>query len=836
MSGSIYDSALRYRIDPLLLRAQAIVESGENDDAISPAGASGRMQFMPATAAEYGVKNPKDPKQSVPAAAAKMSDLLDQHGDLTKALMAYNAGHPSRWNNPETLAYPGKVAAEYRKLAQVQNTKKDDFSDILDMPVKDSKPANQDYSDILDMPVKDQPSATRFIPTQEMGPIPDNDVVGQSTGKPVRGDAVPGAMTQAAASFSTDPTQRIRIYASRIFPDIPLDQATKRFFYENGRLAAVSKEGQPFYVEPDTFGRGDVPIYRQNWAAITPGYLAQAAGPALPVAGGIAGGAVAAPTSVTGGPALAAGGAAIGDATRQFIANYLDPTGGLPYDYLQTAREAALAGAGQVGSGLVARGLAPNALAVPQSEIRLARTGNALGVARDAYERAGAQGVDLTPGQASGLPSLLAYEDVAARNPLMTDRARQFYQMQQQQLSNAGQSMLGEIAPAMDATDAALKFQQGAQPAITGLRQRANAAARPAYDAAQNVGNVMTPDLAQLSEIPAVQNAMTKARAEYANMYRQPAPDVPDFRLWDLTKRALDDAHGKAAKEGDRTGAMAIDSLRGDLSARLDEAFPTYAQARAIAAPGQRAAARLEDTAAGKIADMSGGETARPILAPMFEKSNPETIKATRDAFLEAGQGDAWYSGVRSYIQSAIDKASQSQDGLNAAMLRRNVWANNDVRKAMEAAMTPEQYQGFTRFMTTIEDVARTMPMNSLTQPRQMAEAALKDAAGNTMANKLVRGAGMLTSPNTLLRGGSVITDKIDNWITGRNIQTVVGNLFSPNGMQMLEDMARVSPGSNQARAAAIQILTRAAPELPAADDATNLLAPSPTNRLAAPR
>lgn len=110
----------QYNVDPLLLRAQAIVESGENDNAVSPAGALGRMQFMPATAAEYGISNPRDAKQSVYGAAAKMNDLLNQHGNPVAALMAYNGGNPSRWNNPETQAYPVKVAAVYQQLKQAQ--------------------------------------------------------------------------------------------------------------------------------------------------------------------------------------------------------------------------------------------------------------------------------------------------------------------------------------------------------------------------------------------------------------------------------------------------------------------------------------------------------------------------------------------------------------------------------------------------------------------------------------------------------------------------------------------------------------------------------------------
>lgn len=840
MSGTLYDVAgQKYNVDPLLLRAQAIVESGENDSAIGVptryGTAKGRMQFVDETAARYNVRDPHEPVQAVHGASNYMSDLLTRTGGVEPALLAYSGGEK---------AYPGKVAKVYQQLVKEQGMAKppDDFEDLLSLPIKGEKPKSDNWEDLLSLPVKGEKGASSSAPQQFLQNIPADDVAGNAIGKPVRGDKVPGVFTQGAASFPVDPAQKIRIYADKLFSGMPTAQAVRRFYYEgygtNSRLAAVGMNGEPFFVEPGKFfTRPGMGIQNQDFSALSPGYFAQGVGASLPVAGGIAGGALAAPTSLIAGSAMAAGGAAIGDAVRQFVANKLDPTGGVPYDWMQTGLEAAMAGGGQVmGAGLT-RSLAPNALSVPASEIRLARTGGIIPRAQEAYDRAGAQGVTLTPGQASGLPSVLAYEDVAARGPATMDQAKTFYQGQQAQLKGAGENMLSGIAPAGDATDAALKFQAGAEPAIAGIRQRANAIAQPFYQAAGAEGNVSMPvGIGQILKTPAGQKAMDAARTEYANFYQSAAPATPNFELWDLMKRKLDDAYSVASRAGENTSATAIGRMRSQLRDHLDETFPSYALARAAAAPGQREASRLEATAIGKVADMSGGENARPILSGVFERSNPSTIEATRKAFLESGQGDAWYSGVRSYVQSAIEKASQSQEGLNASMLRRNVWANNDVQKAMKAAMTPEQFGGFSNFMQTIEDVARTMPQNSLTQPRQMAADALRNAAGNTMANKLVRGIGIATSPQDLMRLGRLVTDPIDNWITGRNISGIMDNLFSPHGMQMLEDMAKVSPKSNQGRAAALQILTRTAPALPAANDETGQPAGLGTNRLSAPR
>ena len=83
----------RAGLTPDLLRAVIRKESSFRPCAVSPKGAMGLMQLMPATAAQFGVDDPFDPEQNVNAGARFLKQLLARYGgDLALTLGAYNAG------------------------------------------------------------------------------------------------------------------------------------------------------------------------------------------------------------------------------------------------------------------------------------------------------------------------------------------------------------------------------------------------------------------------------------------------------------------------------------------------------------------------------------------------------------------------------------------------------------------------------------------------------------------------------------------------------------------------------------------------------------------------
>lgn len=115
-------------LEPALLRAVILAESGFNERAVSKKGAQGLMQLMPATALLYGVEDAFDPGQNIAAGARYLRDLVDRYdSDLQLVLAAYNAGESAveRYGRRippfrETRRYVPQVLRTYQRLLQLR--------------------------------------------------------------------------------------------------------------------------------------------------------------------------------------------------------------------------------------------------------------------------------------------------------------------------------------------------------------------------------------------------------------------------------------------------------------------------------------------------------------------------------------------------------------------------------------------------------------------------------------------------------------------------------------------------------------------------------------------
>jgi soluble lytic murein transglycosylase-like protein len=136
----VNQAAQEYAVEPALLKAVMAAESGFNPNAVSPKGAIGLMQLMPATAVRYGLQADRkknvqqkltDPKTNIWLAAHYLSDLGKMFGDrLDLVAASYNAGEGAvqKYNNaippyPETRNYVEIVTRIYKMYKPANDAK-----------------------------------------------------------------------------------------------------------------------------------------------------------------------------------------------------------------------------------------------------------------------------------------------------------------------------------------------------------------------------------------------------------------------------------------------------------------------------------------------------------------------------------------------------------------------------------------------------------------------------------------------------------------------------------------------------------------------------------------
>ncbi len=120
IASEVKHAAEKYGVPEKMINAVIFTESAGKCNAVSPVGAQGLMQLMPATAKDLGVTNPFDPHQNIDAGTRYLKQLHDRYdGNWEKALAAYNAGmgrvdrHGGIPPIRETINYVKKVLGKF---------------------------------------------------------------------------------------------------------------------------------------------------------------------------------------------------------------------------------------------------------------------------------------------------------------------------------------------------------------------------------------------------------------------------------------------------------------------------------------------------------------------------------------------------------------------------------------------------------------------------------------------------------------------------------------------------------------------------------------------------
>jgi len=160
LGSSSYDSQILAAIPqycpscpPAMVEALVQTESSGNPNAVSPAGAIGLFQLMPATAASLNV-NPNDVSGNIQGGLTYLQQLYNQFGDWTETLEAYNEGPgalQSQLSSGITPTSSGYASGILSAAGMLDSTASTDLSDVsADLGISSPSDGLDDLSDSMD--------------------------------------------------------------------------------------------------------------------------------------------------------------------------------------------------------------------------------------------------------------------------------------------------------------------------------------------------------------------------------------------------------------------------------------------------------------------------------------------------------------------------------------------------------------------------------------------------------------------------------------------------------------------------------------------------------------
>jgi hypothetical protein len=397
----------------------------------------------------------------------------------------------------------------------------------------------------------------------------------------------------------------------------------------------------------------------------------------------------------------------------------------------------------------------------------------------------GAEAIAQVTGNKSLLGTQRFVENAQASQPIMN----QFMTERPAGQRQAFQAAVQNVGP-QPTSATPLNMRNAAGQLISGAEKSLTENVKPMYNRAGNLA--VYPEPAVLAN-PKIQEAINKvtATAEYGVKGGNPN----QFETLIAAKKYLDDEYkGQMnAVTGLKKGAGEVTATAAnELSNYLKENSPAYKQGAYNYQTAQTQ--QLGPLREGPVGQIAGGADAAQVLMPAKPVSlYPADIKRTVE-LLRRKDPEAVPSFVRQQLEANFNEAAQNlQGGPNqmggpkfAASVAGNKQQRDNLRTLITESSGMQAYQGFEKFLDTMEAQGQRLPANSATTFNEMARQEM--------------GAGLLSKAATPLQP-SRVAKFFEEYQMGNNSKKLAEMLVDPNSVNKLEELARTGPKSLKGQA-----------------------------------
>ena len=435
----------------------------------------------------------------------------------------------------------------------------------------------------------------------------------------------------------------------------------------------------------------------------------------------MAGGATGNPALMVAAPAL---GAAAGEGIRQGVGNVLYDD---PVSYLDIGTSATLGG---VGGGINAVSRAYKLRNIAKDINKLDRPG------LDGLKQSAKKwGIDLTPAEISGLPSLIREQKLLSRLDMSSDVLGGFYKKRNVQIGQALNDFLDTVAAAKGPLEGNLAGVQAAGKHIDDLKAARGAAAKPHYEAAYQSGADV--DVSEIvgfldsqidKTVGQTKNSLNRAKKMFFNGKELRT----DIEYLDNVKKELDDMASAASRAGNNNSARLLSKVKADLVDHMDAQVPEYNQARQAFADMSSEVVEAEEGIVGKIASLKDMQAKRAGKL-LFSSESSDSLMVTRaKSAIQAANPEAWDDLIRAHftevIETKIKDTAKRSAGLGGR-LHGALFGSDKQRRILKTALNEKQYNALDDLMNVLEVSARGSGGESITAFAVESVGAMKDMA-----------------------------------------------------------------------------------------------------------
>lgn len=339
--------------------------------------------------------------------------------------------------------------------------------------------------------------------------------------------------------------------------------------------------------------------------------------------------------------------------------------------------------------------------------------------AAQALTRAGELGKPVFIPEAVGSPALYQQAKLVANYPASIEVAQTAIEQRAANAVNRITETLDKVNPVRNVNAGANKLVEGAKSLLEDLGIARKAATKGLYDAAFEQTPELTKDVsvALVQKNPRIQQAISAVRKELPEL-----ADKPDTSL-EVLHQAQQYLFGKANAQKNSFTKNKIKDARTSLMNAIKEESPDYAKATETFAQMSKGLTAKEQSKIGFLANVSPD---KPGTIGRVFALDADVISSLRDDFIAAGKLDEWESGVRSYIQRAVESAPDERNPIN------KIIGSPQLRDKLRAALG-NKYDDIIEPLTveqTILKGQRQYSAPSPTTPLRQQEEALNESFG----------------------------------------------------------------------------------------------------------